>query len=69
MARSDQTDKSLGAGYMSRDDPVLDQPAVNAFVTDLIANSASEANLSAFLRQNIDKVFYDAARQVWVVNP
>jgi hypothetical protein len=54
---------------MSRDDPVLDQPAVNAFVTDLIANSASEANLSAFLRQNIDKVFYDAARQVWVVNP
>jgi len=56
------------SGYMRRDNPSLNQPAVNAFVTEMILHSKSETELSTFLLGN-SHVFFDSSRQVWVVNP
>ncbi|MFA7255269.1 MAG: discoidin domain-containing protein [Candidatus Omnitrophota bacterium] len=56
------------SGYMRRDEPSLNQPAVNAFVTKLVEQSSSEEKLAAFLTGD-RRVFYDASRRVWVVNP
>jgi hypothetical protein len=49
-------------------DPSLNQPTVNAFVTELLINSDSVTKLSAFLETN-QRVTYDVTRQIWVVYP
>jgi hypothetical protein len=59
------------SGYMRRDDPSLDQPAVNEFVTQLIMHSDSEQELSAFLNDEVaaGRVIYDNVRKTWIVTP